>query len=306
MSDLTNNRNDYGMMEPSGFSFENFERNRIMSMAPSSNGIGHSSSSYKDIVNNMKPMKTGTTICGVIFKDGVVLGADTRATSGSEVAEKACEKIHKIADNIYACGAGTAADTVYTTELCASQLEILKMDTHQTSPLDLRVVAALTRLKRLLFRYQGYISAALVLGGVDNVMGPQLYSVAPHGSTGRFPFTAMGSGSLAAMAILENGWTPDLNEADAVSLVKRAIRAGIFNDLGSGSSVDINIMRTDGTVDMQRLAETPNELAPYRDAIQHSSTLTIAPGTTPIIASSFTPHKPMATLADVTVTEMEE
>ena len=30
-------------------------------------------------------MKTGTTIVGVIYKDGVVLGADTRATGGTEV-----------------------------------------------------------------------------------------------------------------------------------------------------------------------------------------------------------------------------
>lgn len=27
-----------------------------------------------------KPVKTGTTIAGIVFKDGVILGADTRAT----------------------------------------------------------------------------------------------------------------------------------------------------------------------------------------------------------------------------------
>jgi 20S proteasome subunit beta 2 len=35
-----------------------------------------------------------------IFQDGVVLGADTRATDGTIVAEKNCEKIHYIAPNI--------------------------------------------------------------------------------------------------------------------------------------------------------------------------------------------------------------
>ena len=29
--------------------------------------------------------KTGTTIVGIVYKDGVVLGADTRATGGAEV-----------------------------------------------------------------------------------------------------------------------------------------------------------------------------------------------------------------------------
>lgn len=46
-----------------------------------------------------------------MMQDGVVLGADTRSTAGSTVADKNCEKIHYIAPNIYCCGAGTAADT---------------------------------------------------------------------------------------------------------------------------------------------------------------------------------------------------
>lgn len=47
-----------------------------------------------------KVTKTGTTIVGIIFKDGVVLGADTRATSGNIVADKNCEKIHFLAKNM--------------------------------------------------------------------------------------------------------------------------------------------------------------------------------------------------------------
>ncbi|KAI3817059.1 hypothetical protein L1987_10846 [Smallanthus sonchifolius] len=40
----------------------------------------------------------------------VILGADTRATKGSIVADKNCEKIHYLTSNIHCCGAGTAAD----------------------------------------------------------------------------------------------------------------------------------------------------------------------------------------------------
>lgn len=47
-----------------------------------------------------KATKTGTTIVGVIFKDGVVLGADTRATDDTTVADKNCEKIHYLNKNM--------------------------------------------------------------------------------------------------------------------------------------------------------------------------------------------------------------
>lgn len=43
----------------------------------------------------------------------------------------------------------------------------------------------------LCFRYQGYIGAALVLGGVD-CNGPHLYSIYPHGSTDKLPYVTMG------------------------------------------------------------------------------------------------------------------
>jgi len=135
-------------------------------------------------------MKTGTTIVGIIYKDGIVLGADTRSTSDNVVADKNCEKIHYIASNIYCCGAGTAADTESSTALISSQLELHKLSTGRQP----RVVTAKTMLQQMLFKYQGHVSAALILGGVD-VTGPSLYTIYPHGSTDSLPYVTMGSGS---------------------------------------------------------------------------------------------------------------
>ena len=68
------------------------------------------------------------------LQDGVVLGADTRSTSGSTVADKNCEKIHFIAPNIYCCGAGTAADTENVTGGSGELLEItLPSKMHEVS-----------------------------------------------------------------------------------------------------------------------------------------------------------------------------
>jgi 20S proteasome subunit beta 2 len=275
----------------SGFNFDNLHRNAMIQQAAAAAGAGNA--------RLAAAKKTGTTIVGMTFAGGVVLGADTRATGGTEVAEKNCEKIHYLAPNMYCCGAGTAADTEQTTALISSQLELLRMDTHSVS----RVVTACTLLKRMLFRYQGHVSAALVLGGCD-LSGPHVYQIYPHGSTGKLPYTTMGSGSLAAMSVFESTWRENMPEEEAVTLVQRAIGAGIFNDLGSGSNVDICIIRMDQTVDYRRNDVKPNEIAPLRAAIQHSARLNMPVGVTPILKQLYTPH-PVVTLADVTVTEME-
>jgi len=50
--------------------------------------------------------------------------------------------------------------------------------------------------------------------------GSHLYSIYPHGSTDKLPYTTMGSGSLAAMAVFESRWKPDLEEAEGIQLVR--------------------------------------------------------------------------------------
>jgi 20S proteasome subunit beta 2 len=271
-----------------GFNFENALRNQMILGMEGSDKLPQGK-------------KTGTTIVGLVFKDGVVLGADTRATAGTEVAEKNCEKIHYLAPNLMCCGAGTAADTEMITKLMASQLELLRMNTHSQS----RVTTACTLLKRRLFRYQGHISAALILGGCD-LNGPCIYQIAPHGSTAKNNYTTMGSGSLAAMAVMESTWKEDLNEQEAVDLVKRSVAAGIFNDLGSGSNCDICILRMDGTKDYRRNCVKANETAPLRALVNHSRLLTMQPGLTPTLGPTITiPHPARVSLADVDIVRME-
>lgn len=233
--------------------------------------------------------KTGTTIAGVVFKDGVVLGADTRATAGPTVFEKQCEKIHYIADNIFCCGAGTAADTEHTTALIASQLALHSLATRR----EARVATALNLLKQRLFRHQGHISAALVLGGMD-VRGAHLYTVYPHGSTDRLPYVTMGSGSLAAMAVFESGYKDDMTEEEAKDLVMRGISAGIFNDLGSGGNVDLCIL-TKGRNELIKGYRTDNKRL-YRKPGGYN----FAKGTTAVIKSTF--EKPITEIAVVSDT----
>jgi 20S proteasome subunit beta 2 len=172
------------------------------------------------------------------------------------VADKNCEKIHFIASNIYCCGAGTAADTENVTSLISSQLELHELDTGR----KVRVVTALTLLKQYLFRHQGYIGAALILGGFD-VDGPSLYTIYPHGSTDKLPYVTMGSGSLAAMSVFESKWRENMDLEEAKELVTQAITAGIFNDLGSGSNVDLCVI-TEEKTEMLRNYSKPNERVP--------------------------------------------
>lgn len=67
----------------------------------------------------------------------------------------------------------------------------------------------------------------------------------------------MGSGSLAAMSVFETQWKRDMTRDEAVKLCANAIQAGIFNDLGSGSNVDVCVITPEKT-ELLRNYITPN------------------------------------------------
>ena len=172
-----------------GFNFDLFARNQSLE------------------AEGLKPhfRKTGTTIAGIMFEGGVIIGADTRATGGSTVLDKMCEKLHYIAPNIYCAGAGTAADTQHVNRQVSQELALLRLNTGRQS----RIVTAVTRLSDHLFKYQGHVGAYLILGGYD-VNGPQLYGISADGSFKHQPYTTLGSGSLAAMSVFETEYRDHL------------------------------------------------------------------------------------------------
>lgn len=235
-------------------------------------------------INKERFLKTGTTIVGVQTKDGIILAADTRATEGSVVADTRCEKVHQLSRNVWCCGAGTSGDLDALTRKVRytfllknmirdsigndgfaqdQQADIFQseeeIDINQHLG-DASVSAICQFIRNVLTRGGGHIGANLVLAGVDAfTKQPVLAAVHPHGSIDVVPYTALGSGGLAATGVLEATYTTDLTLEAGIQLVKDAVLAGIKNDLGSGSQVDMVIIKAD-RVDYKRAVVTEEEL----------------------------------------------
>lgn len=217
--------------------------------------------------------KTGTTIVGCLAQNTLILAADTRATEGSIVADKMCEKVHCLAKNVWACGAGTSGDldalvkkVRYTFLLRGLQEECVGngngrhnsgsgsnnflSDEERSIGIAFpnASIAAICRfIQNELYSGGGEIGANLVLGGFDqNTRKAILVAIHPHGSMDIVPYTALGSGGLAAMGVLESRFRTDITVEEALELVKDAVHAGIKNDLGSGSQIDISIISASG------------------------------------------------------------
>ena len=209
-------------------------------------------------------LKTGTTIVGLCCKDGVVLGADTRSTGGPLVMDKHKLKIHKISRHMYCCAAGTSADCTQISRRTSYYLALHRIGLELAgdfTALD-SVAAAASHITQCLTegpRSGRAAEAVFILGGVDQT-GPNLFRIGADGLPVRVSFAALGSGSTDAIAVLETArltWNKDQQQRTermegqcfedigvkaAVHVVKKAVQAGIDNDLGSGSHVDICVV----------------------------------------------------------------
>lgn len=73
-------------------------------------------------------VSTGTSIMAVEFDGGVVVGADSRTTTGAYIANRVTDKLTKITDHIYVCRSGSAADTQALADIVAYHLDFYQME----------------------------------------------------------------------------------------------------------------------------------------------------------------------------------
>lgn len=69
--------------------------------------------------------------------------------------------------------------------------------------------------------------------------------------------------------------------------MKQAIRAGIFNDLGSGSNVDVTVIRkpeVGGGTTVMRGFDTPNEVADLRAGYTRPKAIVVPRGATAVLS----------------------
>ena len=182
-----------------------------------------------------------TTLAGARCATGVALAADSRATEGTVIADSKCDKLHELAENIYAAGCGGAADADDVARLVALELrtEHLRRTMSSAAPTKNRgmVKAATSGIVSRL--RSAPLGCAFIVGGCD--AEPSLYRVEGDGSSTESQFATMGSGQMAAAAVLEATLRrqPEPSSENVIEAVRRAVEAGIRGDTGSGGHVDV-------------------------------------------------------------------
>ena len=189
-----------------------------------------------------KHVLTGTTTMGLVCRDGIVLGTDTRATLGTFVAHKHAKKVYPIDDHIAMTIAGGVADAQTVVEVLRANSKLYKYE--KGLPIPISAVARLAANVLFSSRYYPFILQS-VIGGVDD-QGPHIFALDPLGSVTEEKCVSTGSGSPVAYGVLEPGYKEGMSVKEAIPLVVRAVNSAMKRDSASGDSFDVAIVSTEG------------------------------------------------------------
>ncbi|XP_026464064.1 proteasome subunit beta type-6 [Ctenocephalides felis] len=204
---------------------------------------------YADIMNPQagpewvtSEHSTGTSIMAAEFDGGVVIGADSRTTTGAYIANRVTDKLTRITDHIYCCRSGSAADTQAISDIVAYHLGFHSMELGE-KPL---VKAGASVFKELCYNYRDSLTAGILVAGWDHRKGGQVYSVPIGGMCVRQKCSIGGSGSSYVYGFVDANYREGMSQEECVEFVIKTLAHAMHRDGSSGGVVRIGIITEKG------------------------------------------------------------
>ncbi|KAH0866327.1 hypothetical protein HID58_083538 [Brassica napus] len=210
----------------------------------------------KEAVQMVKPAK-GTTTLAFIFKEGVMVAADSRASMGGYIcsigkeafvllllmfligflylASQSVKKIIEINPYMLGTMAGGAADCQFWHRNLGIKCRLHELANKRR----ISVSGASKLLANMLYSYRGMgLSVGTMIAGWDET-GPGLYYVDNEGGRLKGDRFSVGSGSPYAYGVLDSGYKFDMSVEEASELARRSIYHATFRDGASGGVASV-------------------------------------------------------------------
>jgi len=194
-------------------------------------------------------MKTGTTILGIVCKDGVIMATDRQITAGNLVVGKDYPKTTQINDYLLISFTGMVSDAQRVPKLLSAELKLKELRS-KSRPTVKQSANLLSNISYHGIRQPSMIpqQAGFLISGFNEDGSVELYTIEPAGSVVKIKdYDAnFGSGMPYVLGLLERQYKKDLSIKEAVELAKEALKSSTQRDTASGYGIDIFTITKDG------------------------------------------------------------
>ena len=194
-------------------------------------------------------LKTGTTILGIVCKDGVVMAADRQMTRGqAAVGSKNFPKATQINDYLVMSIAGNASDALRFKKYLSAELKLKELRA-KSRPTVKQSANLLSSMSYSGIRQPSMIPAIVgsLLAGFNEDNSTELYNISPDGTIEKVEdYESTGSGMTYVLGLLERQYKKDLTTKEGIELAKEALKSSTQRDVYSGYGIDIFTITKDG------------------------------------------------------------
>ena len=186
---------------------------------------------------------TGTTIMAVEFDGGVVLAADSRTSTGAYIANRTSDKLTPVAERIYTCRSGSAADTQAMSDYVRLYLSHYTADTAK----DPTVGIAAHLFKSISYANKNRLCAGIICAGWDPAGGGQVYSIPVYsGALIRQPIAISGSGSSYVYGYVDANFREGMSAEECREFCKNTVSLAMARDGSSGGTIRMVTITKEG------------------------------------------------------------
>ncbi len=194
-------------------------------------------------------LKTGTTVLGIVCKDGIVMAADRQVTAGNIVMNKNTPKVVQVNDYLVVSWTGGAADAQRLGKLIAAELKLKELKSRsrptvkQAANLTGSISYSSIRQPSMIPNIVGTLVAGFNEDGTT-----ELYTIEPAGGVYRVEdYDAnFGSGMPYVLGLLERQYKPEMTTEQGVELAIEALKSSTQRDVGSGYGIDVYTITKEG------------------------------------------------------------
>ncbi len=194
-------------------------------------------------------MHSGTSIVGIVCKDGVVIAGDRRSTAGGIIMSKNSEKVVKVNDYVVVAGTGVASDIDLSQRVFAAELKLKELKT-KSRPSVKEAANLFGMMTYRNIRTPSMIMSVvgMLVGGVNPDGTSSLYTVEPAGGVYKVEeYDAnFSSGMPYILGLLERQYKKGMSVKEGIELAKECIKSSIERDNASGNGIDVYAITSSG------------------------------------------------------------
>jgi len=190
-----------------------------------------------------KILITGTSLVGIVCKEGVIMAGDRKTTAGGQIViNKAKQKVVQINDYIVMSWTGSVSDAQLLKKLIVAELRLKELrDKIRPSVKESANLVAMIAYRNIRQPSMVPFIAGTMIGGFNEDGSTELYSIEPAGSVMKVDdYDAnFSSGMPYILGLLERQWKPNLTIEQGIELAIEAIKASSERDTASGFGIDV-------------------------------------------------------------------